>query len=725
MKVFYTSPTGGTGDGSAANPFGKLATAKRAVREWLVAHRGEAVVVELAGGTYYVAGPLDFGPEDSGSPGAPVIWRGADGAAPAISAGVRLECSWEAHEGNILKCRPQGLSAGESFSQMYVNGRRQVLARFPNGDSRNTDISAYLTAAGADTWPHSEVYFAPESFTDKDWSHPEKAILHIFPQNYWGNTQYRLSGIDRGRNALQLGEGGWQLRSISESATGLGERSRFYVENVFEELDAPEEWYFDDTEGVLYWYPEEGTDPKRALVEVSRHKHAIEISGSRTDPVHHITFRGLTFAHTERTFLESYEIPSMGDWSIYRGGAVKISGSEDIAIRSCTFRGLGGNGVFIDGYGCRIAVSESTFADIGESAICLVGESHLSFDGTTRCEFCGAEHPWRWGEPSDNHPRDCIVEDNVIHGIGVFGKQTAGVFLSLTERTAVLSNHIFDTPRAAICINDGLYGGHTIEHNDIHDTVRETGDHGPFNSWGREPFWCRAQGHGPESHPAGDVRTYAREISLIRYNRFKDSSGWGIDLDDGSSYYHVFGNLCIGISVKLREGVGRVVENNIFYKGVNPPAFHRGYEGNGDRYVRNIVVMDSQVDVPEVDANFRKGKSKGAVYDIITPPDDGPWFGEMDHNLFFSDIGGFRALVHFTRDGTSRTEEYDLGRWRGLGFDRHSLFADPGFADPDNGDFHLTKDSPATDMGFKGIPLDRFGPKRASKNDRIDGEKGK
>jgi hypothetical protein len=711
MKTFYTRPDAGAGDGSEANPFGGLLPARDAVRKWLATHPGEQVSVELAVGTYYLSEPIEFGLEDSGSPDAPVLWRGSDGANPIISAGRRLDCQWMPHEGSVLKCSLAGQVEGQTFSQLYINGRRQVLARYPNGDSRNVDISSYLTAAGADDWPHSEVYFDPDTFTQREWSRPEKAIVHIFPRNYWGNTQYRLEGVDREGKTLRLGAGGWQLKTISESSTGLSDRSRYFVENLFEELDAPSEWYFDDLEEVLYWYPEEGIDAETAMVEVSLNKHAVEIVGAAGNPVRHVIFEGISFAHTERTFLERYEIPSMGDWSIYRGGAVRIAGAEDIAIRSCRFDGIGGNGVFVDGYAARIGVSDCSFSDIGESAVCLVGESHLSLDGTTRCEFCGAENPWGWGEPSNNHPRDCVVANNVIHNIGVFGKQTAGVFLSLSECITVAHNHIFETPRAAICINDGLYGGHTIEYNDIHDTVRETGDHGPFNSWGREPFWCRAQGHGPESHPAGDVKAYARETSVIRFNRFRDSSGWGIDLDDGSSYYHVFGNLCIGISVKLREGVGRVVENNIFYKGVNPPAFHRGYEGNGDRYARNIVVMDSAVDVPEVDANFRKGKSEGAVYDIITPPDEGPWFGELDRNLFSSDIGAFRALVHFTRDRTSRTEEFDFDRWRGLGFDAHSLFADPGFIDPDNGDFRLKENSPAFDLGFERIPLDQFGPK--------------
>ena len=544
------------------------------------------------------------------------------------------------------------------------------------------------------------------------WSRPEHAILHIFPKNYWGSTQYRLKGIDYERNTLLLGEGGRQLRDTSESATGLGRESRFFVENVFEELDSPGEWYHDGESGVLYWYPEEGIDPEMALVEVSLLPHALEIIGTREHPVHDLSFQGLRFAHTERTFLEPYEIPSMGDWAIYRGGAVRISGAEDITVAGCVFDGLGGNAVFVDGYSRGISVSGSSFSDIGESAICLVGESHLDLTGKTRCPYCGAEHPWGWNAPSENHPRECDIRNNTIHDIGVFGKQTAGVFLSLCSEITVSHNLIYDTPRAAVCINDGLYGGHIVEYNDIHDTVRETGDHGPFNSWGREPYWCRDQGHGPASHPAGDVGRYVHKTTIIRFNRFRDRTGWGIDLDDGSSFYHLYGNLCIGISVKLREGVMRLVENNIFYKGVNPPAFHRGYEGNGDRFVRNIIVTDSMVDVPEVDANFRKGKSEGAVYDIITPPENGPWLGELDGNLFFSDIGRFRALVHFTRTRPSKTEEYDFDGWRALGFDEHSIFADPTFIDPEAGDFRLAPDSPAFEIGFEEFALSLFGPER-------------
>ena len=75
-------------------------------------------------------------------------------------------------------------------------------------------------------------------------------------------------------------------------------------------------------------------------------------------------------------------------------------------------------------------------------------------------------------------PKAVTVSNNLIHDCGVFGKQTAGVYISRAKRITAAHNTIFNMPRAGICIGDGTWGGHVIEYNHIHDTVRETGDHG-------------------------------------------------------------------------------------------------------------------------------------------------------------------------------------------------------------------------------------------------------
>lgn len=52
-------------------------------------------------------------------------------------------------------------------------------------------------------------------------------------------------------------------------------------------------------------------------------------------------------------------------------------------------------------------------------------------------------------------------------------------------------------PRAGINANDGFGGGDEIAHNLVFSTCRESGDHGPFNSWDRQPFLTTVRDGSP------------------------------------------------------------------------------------------------------------------------------------------------------------------------------------------------------------------------------------
>ena len=73
--------------------------------------------------------------------------------------------------------------------------------------------------------------------------------------------------------------------------------------------------------------------------------------------------------------------------------------------------------------------------------------------------------------------------------LGYVEKQSAGVQLSMCQGITVSHNTIYDVPRAGINISEGTWGGHIIGYNDVFNTVKESGDHGSFNSWGRDRYW--------------------------------------------------------------------------------------------------------------------------------------------------------------------------------------------------------------------------------------------
>ena len=52
-----------------------------------------------------------------------------------------------------------------------------------------------------------------------------------------------------------------------------------------------------------------------------------------------------------------------------------------------------------------------------------------------------------------------------------------------------------------------------------------------------------------------------------------------------------------------------------------------------------------------------------------------------------------------------------LAEWQAMGFDTHSVIADPMFVDPANDDYRLRANSPALKLGFQPIDLRKIGPR--------------
>jgi hypothetical protein len=715
MELYVATSGDDTFPGTREKPFATMQRAQRSVREKLATAQGALTVVVRAG-TYYPAETLSLSAQDCPGAAQKVTYQAYPGETVTLSGGQWLQCDWQPYKNGIMMCRlPAAKTGALTFDQLFVNGKRQVRARFPNFDpSDPKNFSGYIRAAAglADAIPDPKpdpngdmsysssaprgVHFDPATFSPRRWKKPAEAIIHIYQAMYWGNLQWRLRDVDWDQHILWFGQGGQQMGAKwHEDPCRVDQRSFFFVENVFEELDAPGEWYLDHEEGMLFYLPPDGLDLASAVIEVPRLQRLVEFVASQDRPVRQITLQGFRFAHTSATFLEPYEVPSLSDWAVHRGGTVYMQGAHHCTVKDCFFDAVGGNAVFINEHNRDNLITGCTFTGCGDSAICMVGSLERTV-GTQR-----------------NFPYACSAVNNLIHDCGVFGKQVAGIYISRAKRITAGHNEIYNMPRAGICIGDGTWGGHVVEYNHIHDTCRETGDHGPFNAWGRDKYWCLGQSHMPyisgRSHDAGHVLVDAMEPVIVRHNFFEEETGWGLDLDDGASNYEIYNNLCVGVSMKLREGAYRTIYNNIWVNGANSPCFHVGNECNHDRYFRNITVMSIQAMKPQDDLNFSMGAAYGEIYTLIAPPAHGAWLEEIDHNCFYSDLGEFVARVEQRAGGGyeegwgdiadgMKKSKYTLEQWQALGYDRHSVFADPLFRDPQNKDYRLRPESPALQL---------------------------
>jgi len=639
--------------GDDANPGTKerpLATIGRA-RDVARGIRGEPITVYLRAGTYYLAEPVVFTAEDSGTAEAPVVYAAMPGEEAILSGGVRLDLEWKPYREGIVQAKvPEGFAS----DQLFVDGRRQPMARYPNYDPG----AQYFQGFSADCTSPDRV---------KRWADPAGGFVHAMHRSLWGDMHWTITGkTDDGKLELL---GGWQ----NNRQMGAHGTYRF-VENVFEELDAPGEWYLDGDGGVLYFCPPEDVDLGRATVEAVRLAQLVEFRGDREKPVRHVTLKGLTITHAARTFMDNKEPLLRSDWTTYRGGAVFFDGAEDCALRDCFIHQVGGNAVFVSGYNRRIEITGCHIADAGSSAVSFVGdpgalrsplfEYHQSQTLEEMDKTPGPKGP--------DYPAECLVEDCLIYRNGRVEKQTAGVNICTAESITVRHCSIYDCPRAGINICNGAFGGHLIEFCDVFDTVKETGDHGSFNSWGRDRFWHPNRGQTVEwlkQHPEMP-KWDCRKTIVLRNNRWRCDHGWDIDLDDGSSNYELRNNLCLAGGIKLREGYFRTVANNIMVDYTFCP--HVWYPDCHTEFTHNIIWRDGYA--PAGMRTTDQGRS-------------------IDYNL-----------VH--QPGAEPKPAEGL---RKFGGDEHSLVADARFIDPVAGDYRVRDDSPALELGFENFPMDRFG----------------
>ncbi|MCG6191236.1 alpha-L-fucosidase [Maribellus maritimus] len=680
-QTVYISPIGSDNNqGTHEKPFGTLKKARDYLAE-LPSNGSQQVV--LKDGVYHLEQTFLLLPQHSGEQNAQITYRAENEGQVIISGAKAFEAlEWKPFKKGIYQARVSRSDlANGGIDELWVGDIKLWMARYPNRDT-----TAHIFD-GVSSW---------DELNDraKNYNRPQSGFLHSLHASEWGSVHYKVSGFENGE--LQL-EGGWQQNRNRDLR-----KSEVMIEHIFEELDDPGEWFFDDSSNTLYLIPPKGVNLKTAEFYSVHLTNLVEYRGTAENPVKYVHFEGIRFQQASRVFMDEYEPLLRGDWSINRSGAVFMAGTENCEIRNSYFYALGGNGVFFSNYNRKSKVSDSYFDRLGESAICFVGNYN-----STRSNPIGYNNSYSYdtldltpGPKGKDYPQQCIAEGNLIYAIGRVGKQTAGVFISMSEMITARHNTIYHVPRSGITINDGSWGGHVIEYNHIFNSVIETADHGPFNSWGRDRFWMSCH-HGGEKGDEKNALEYSKLdnylTTIIRNNRFEHGNGfsWGIDLDDGTSNYHLYNNLLLGCSYKLREGFYRVVENNISI-GSNPPGKHVSFFNNQDIIRNNIHVATDPSGVV-----FRR---------IIDRPQETKM---VDYNLYYST----QAKAVFRNDGAPSPEfekVMSFEDWQSKGMDQHSIIADPMFVDPINYDFRVKSNSPALEVGFKNFSMKEFGVTKPS-----------
>ena len=334
---------------AAGRPFATLEGARDAVRE-LKATAGRPVGglrVRVRSGVHALARGVRFGPEDSGTAAAPIVYCAAEGETvrllggrqldpaawtPVIDPAVRARLAGAAKEHVVqIDLAAQGVTDLGSFVsrgfgrdtapahlELFFNDLPMIVAQWPNA-GQFAEITGF-TKPMSNAWGQEAGDLTGGFTYDGDrpsrWVPADDIWVHGYWGYDWANSYERVSRLDPENRVVKTAppHGNYHFTP----------GQRFYFLNVLEELDQPGEYCVDQANGILYFWPPGPLSGAEAVVSEVR-EPLLTLQN-----VSHVELRGLTV-------------------EAGRGSGIEAEGGEGLRIIGCTIRNCGTWAVRIQG----------------------------------------------------------------------------------------------------------------------------------------------------------------------------------------------------------------------------------------------------------------------------------------------------------------------------------------------------------------------------------------
>lgn len=658
-------------------PFATIVKARNTIRELKQsAQLSGPVTVWVRGGRYHITEPLEFTYEDT----APVTYAAYPGEKPVIDGGKPIT-NWHEEQvgGNLMWVAdlPEVAAGQWYFHQLFVNGERRQRTRLPKqGFYRIKDVPGvtFQSSGWTNDLFEGTDKFVCEPGDIQNWKNIND--IDVVAVHYWIEERMPVESFDELTNTIKS-----KRKSMFVLKDDFVRKfAKYYVENVFEALSEPGEWYLDRHRGKLYYIPMQDETIGETEIFASVSNQLLKLTGNPDEEkyVEFLCFRGLSFVHA--------------DWVQPKGG------------------------------GERFERAGIDYAAAPQAAFNIPGVIRLEAARFCTIEDCRIEHiGWYGIELSDGCMSNRIVGNNITDmgagGIKIDGSDAKGPLLRRTGNNRITDNHISTGGRifhSAIGILSVHSFGNVISHNHIHDLYYTGISCGWV--WGYtenvsknnriEKNHIHDIGHGLLSDMGGIYTLGVQPGTVIRGNLIHDIEkcnygGWAIYPDEGSSHIIIENNICYNTSSQVfHQHYGRenIVRNNIFAFGCEGQATLSRAEGHTSlTFEKNIFITNGQpLFVAGYSGQFEK---HGFTSDL---------------NLFW-DISGKEPLNgNLKMDDEanfSLAEPCTLDEMRRMGYDLHSIFTDPCVKDAEHFDFSLTEDSPALLLGFKPIDMTDIGPR--------------
>lgn len=591
MAEIYVSPNGNANaQGTEADPLDSMESARLKVETMNQDMTGD-IVVYFEDGEYLVRDTVAFMPEDSGSNGYNVIYKAKEGANPVFTGGVPVTNWSNANDANHpemvvadvnidntrqlyvdgeLATRAKGnisgnmQRAGEKFTYTTYNGNHDAYTGF---SVDNTEIQSWRNPGDI------------EFVWDISWAHRIAVVESITPQD--DNHSF----IKMKWDAFKMGQiaGGVQITGAPN-----------YVENAYELMDEPGEWYFDRSAKKLYYMPEKNQDMNASEVIIPGVEEIITVTGDRDTKAGNLSFEGLQFEYN--TWLVPSEMGwpeqqanfahdpkedfNMHAYSLAPGAAIETKYAENVVFDKCVFQNLGSAAINMQEGTVNNTISNSVFKGISAGGV-MIGGTDIT-----------DAHPLKPGDTVENHiangtahdeaqfVKDNTITNNYFNKIGTEYKGSIAVWAGYTDHTVITNNTIRDVAYSGISVGWGWgYWDQNGRYIDDNTPDEETPKEYPRFPKGdaaesknnvierNDVSQCMMKLHdGAGVYTLGDMPN-----SSIAGNVVHDNTGWpgGIYLDQGSGGMTLENNITYNTQMTLFDNVREYTWGHRY----NPPIY--------------------------------------------------------------------------------------------------------------------------------------------------------
>ncbi len=475
----YVSTTGSDfNDGSEGKPFATLNKALHKARELRRlddASAKDGIHIILRGGHYQVLETIVIRPGDGGTREGTTFIEAAENEKPVLTGGVQIS-NWKKLTTTVNGLQkkyqqqvwvadvPQVNGNHFNFRQLWVNDTKAVRAKSSNGEAMLRILN----------WNKAEAACVIPSlpFINLDKANG----LELFIHQWWEIANLRVKKMQVMGDSTKLffhqpeskiqNEHPWPAPWLSKE-TG---NSAFYLTNAIQFLDEPGEWFLDQEQSKIYYWPRNNENLTTAKVIAPFTETLISVEGTIDNPVKNLVIDGISFQHTGWLrpsqqghvphqaglyMTEAYRLRPAGTkakpgldnqaWVGRQAAAVELSYAIRTRIKNCSFIHLAATGVDLKRSVQDNMTKNNLFSDIGGTAI-LAGnygdegrEIHLPFD------------------PKDNREKcDVIfIENNFITNATNEDWGAVGIGCGFVSRTSIRHNEIENVSYSGISLGWG------------------------------------------------------------------------------------------------------------------------------------------------------------------------------------------------------------------------------------------------------------------------------